>query len=220
MVGVVNVNDVDDGRTGTAQHNGQWPAKVLINILCPVHTHTHTGTSTSTHSHLYSHIPGLAVALLMFYESRFVCKFVGPQTPKNCNNIWQMFPFYCSPPSLCSTLPFQIVRILQTVGSFAHFFAIIMRCCLVPPRIRLSENFLYLIWPTVGACFTQLESHQQIQNTASKFHTPFTPNAPAQASLLAILSFVQFPSQLAIFPSANQLSLYFPIQRQRATIIS
>lgn len=43
------------------------------------------------------------MALLMFYESRFVCKFVGPQTPKNCNNIWQMFPFCCSPPSLCST---------------------------------------------------------------------------------------------------------------------
>lgn len=97
MVGVVNVNDVDDGRTGTAQHNGQWPAKVLINILCPVHTHAHT--HTSTHSHLYTHILGQAVALLMFYESRFVCKFVGPQTPKNCNNIWQMFPFCCSPPS-------------------------------------------------------------------------------------------------------------------------
>lgn len=100
------------------------------------------------------------------------------------------------------------------------FLCYYLRCCLVPPRIRLSENFLYLIWPTVGACFTQLESHQRIQNTASKFHTPFTPTAPAQASLLAILSFVQFPSQLAIFPSANQLSLYFPIQRQRATIIS
>lgn len=34
----------------------------------------------------------------MFYESRFVCKFVGPQTPKNCNNIWQMFRYCYSSP--------------------------------------------------------------------------------------------------------------------------
>ncbi|KAM8720391.1 hypothetical protein ACLKA7_006440 [Drosophila subpalustris] len=32
FVAIVNVNDVDDGRTGTAHNNGQWPAKVLINI--------------------------------------------------------------------------------------------------------------------------------------------------------------------------------------------
>lgn len=99
---------------------------------------------------------------------------LGHKPRKTATTFGKCFPSAALPP-LRATLPFQIVRILQTVGSFAHFLAIIMRCCLVPPRIRLSENFLYLIWPTVGACFTQLESHQRIQNTASKFQTPFTP---------------------------------------------
>lgn len=207
------MNDVDDGRTGTAQHNGQWPAKVLINILCPVPTHIQAHTHTSRHPQSDSHIPGQAVALLMFYESRFVCKFVGPQTPKNCNNIWQMFRYcYSSPPltPLLPALPFQIVRILQTVGSFAHFFAIIMRCCLVPSRIRIrnGENFLYLIWPTLDACLTQMESQQRIQNTASKFHTPGY-SLPMPLSLPSFHLY-SFPVCWPFFPLQTNFAYIFP----------
>lgn len=177
---------------GTAQHNGQWPAKVLINILCPVHTHT------LTHPQSCSHIPEQAVALLMFYESRFVCKFVGPQTPKSCNNIWQMFRF--SPPSP-SSLFTALSNCANSPNSwvlcaFLCYYYAMLSCASLShsPRRKLPVFNL--------ANARSLASRSWSRSSESKIY----PNYPlAMPFLPAILSFVQFPSLLAIFPSANQL---------------
>lgn len=201
------MNDVDDGRTGTAQHNGQWPAKVLINILCPVHTHTHT--HTLSHARTYQSRQWLC---LCFMKVALCANLLGHKHRKTATTFGKCF---ASPPPSPSSLFTALSNCANSPNSWVlcaflcYYYAMLSCAFSHSPRRKLPVFNL--------ANARSLASRSWSRSSESKIY----PIYPLPMSVLpAILSFVQLPSLLAIFPSANQLCLYFPIQRQRATIIS